>query len=81
MTPSDVYGQLWKDPKYVRLNELKDEALRAWNRADAYKHTAAAVPAEELRRKDEAAKRAMRAVHEYERDAFTKAGVSWGFEV
>jgi hypothetical protein len=62
-----VYEELWKDPRFLRLEAHKDKALRAWNQANAF-HT----PDEA--KKDASAKRALRALNKYIDLAMKKAG-------
>jgi hypothetical protein len=55
----DVFRALWKDKKYLRLHAFKDEALKAWNRADA--HHDLDLPKHQRR-----VKRALRRLQDYE---------------
>lgn len=65
-----VFAALWRDAKYVKLNERKDAVGAAWNRADAYgKPEAASL----LKRFKAACKR----VNEYENAALLKEGFKW----
>lgn len=37
MTREQVWEALWRDPRYLRLQERKDRIGKQWNEANAYK--------------------------------------------
>lgn len=71
-----VFAALWSDPAYLALNETKEAALKAWNRADAYKNHPAHRPGE-LEAAETACTAALKACTEYENAALKAAGFPW----
>jgi hypothetical protein len=75
-TRDEIFGRLWLDKKYLRLQAFKDAALRAWNMADAYKSSAPGGVAK-AKKADERARRALARLYAYERAAHEKAGLTY----
>lgn len=70
-----VFAALWNDKRYLRLHAYKDSVGKAWNRADAWKHTKSGDP-KEAERLSRMHHRAMARLQRYEDAALRKAGLT-----
>lgn len=72
-TRDQVWASLWKDPRYLRIQETKDRVLKEWNHLDAWKHTRSGQP-EKLRMANRRVARILALLSAYETRAFAKHG-------
>lgn len=68
-----VFEKLWKTPRYVKVDALKDRLLRAWNQADAYKNSRSGSP-EKAARLNKRVGLVLKARNRMEARALKKAG-------